>query len=155
MGKPDKDGNRQTVTPHLVVKGAADAIEFYKKAFAAEETMRFPSPDGKMVMHAEIKIGGSILMLADEMPQMEYWVSPVSIKGTTVGIALDVDDADAWFDRAVKAGARVSMPMMDAFWGARYGKVTDPFGHEWELSTHKEDLSPEEVMQRAKECFSS
>ena len=137
-----------TLTPHLVVKGAAEAIEFYKKAFGAEEVGRMPGPGG-MLMHAEIRIGDSMLMLVDEMPMMERWVSPPSLKGTSVALALYVEDADALFQQAVEAGATVSMPMMDAFWGDRYGKVTDPFGHEWEISTHKEDLTPEEIDQRA------
>ena len=143
-----------TATPHLVIRGASDAIEFYKRAFGAEEISRMPGPGG-LLMHAEIKIGNSIIMLVDEMPQMERWLSPSSLNGTTMGIALYVEDCDALFQRAVEAGATVSLPMMDAFWGDRYGKVTDPFGHEWEIMTHKEDVSPEEMEERAGQFFAN
>ena len=150
--KPIPEGFH-TVTPHLVVRDAAKAIEFYKRAFGAEEIMRMPGPGGQGIMHAEIKIGDSCLMIVDEMPQMERWVSPQKLSGTTVALALYVEDADKLFQRAVDAGAKVSMPMMDAFWGDRYGKVTDPFGHEWEICTHKEDLTPEEIGKRATKFF--
>ena len=118
-----------TITPHLVVRGAGRAIDFYKRAFGAEELSRSPGPGG-LLMHAELKIGDSVVMLCDEFPQMERWVSPESLKGTTTAMHLYVEDADAVFTRAVAAGAKVSMPLMDAFWGDRYGKLTDPFGHE-------------------------
>ena len=144
-----------TITPHLVVRGAADAIEFYKKAFGAEEIMRMPGPDGKTIMHAEIKIGDSMLMVVDEMPMMDKWVSPAKLSGTTVALALYVEDTDKMYQRAIDAGATESMKPMDAFWGDRYSKVTDPFGHEWEICTHKEDLTPEEIGQRAGEYFSN
>ncbi len=149
--KPIPAGFR-TLTPHLLVRGAAKAIAFYKKAFDAEAVVTMPGPDGKLV-HAEIKIGDSMLMLADEMPEMEYWSAPPSLKGTSVAIGLYVEDADAVFQQAVEAGAQVLMPMMDAFWGDRYGKITDPFGHCWEIATHKEDLTPEEVHERARAYF--
>lgn len=142
-----------TLTPYLVARDASKAIEFYKKAFGAEEIFRMPGPDGNGVMHAEIKIGNSVLMLVDEMPQMKSWVSPQSLKGTTVTLHLYVEDVDAMFKRAVDAGATVSMPVMDAFWGDRYGKVTDPFGHEWSIATHKQDLTPEEIQKGAQEFF--
>jgi uncharacterized glyoxalase superfamily protein PhnB len=138
-----------TITPHLVVKGAAKAIEFYKRAFGAEEIMRMPGPDGVSVMHAEIRIGNSILMIVDEMPQMERWVSPDRLGGTTIGLSLYVPDADAAYKKAVAAGAKESMPPADMFWGDRYSKVTDPFGHEWEICTHVEDVAPEECAKRA------
>ena len=144
-----------TITPHLVIRGAAQAINFYKKAFGAEEIMRMPGPDGKTVMHAEIRVGDSPIMLCDEFPNMERWVAPPSLKGTTVAIALYVPDADKVFQQAVDAGATVTMPMMDAFWGDRYGKVTDPFGHEWEISTHKQDLTPEQIGKGAEEFFAN
>lgn len=150
--KPIPDGFR-TVTPHMVVRDAEAAIEFYKKAFGAEEIMRMPGPDGKGVMHAEIKIGDSIIMMCGEMPQMERWVSPAKLNGTTMAICLYVPDCDAAFDRAVSAGAKVSMPLTDMFWGDRYGKLTDPFGHEWEIATHKKDLTPEEMGKAAEEAF--
>ena len=152
--KPIPEGFR-TVTPHLVVRGASDAIEFYKKAFGAEEIMRMPGPDGKSIMHSEIKIGDSMLMIVDEMPHMEHCVSPQKLNGTSVAIALYVSDADALYQRAIDAGAKGTMPPMDAFWGDRYSKVTDPFGHEWEICTHKEDLTPEEIGKRAQEWMAN
>ncbi len=140
------------VTPHLVVRGASEAIEFYKKAFGAEEIMRMPGPDGKSIMHSEIKIGDSMLMVVDEMPP---WVSPQKLNGTSVAIALYVPDADALYQRAIDAGAKESMKPMDAFWGDRYSKVTDPYGHQWEICTHKEDLTPEEIGKRAEEWMAN
>lgn len=151
--KPIPEGFH-TLTPHLVVRGAKQAIEFYKKAFGAEEVAAMPTPDGNAVMHAELKIGNSMMMLVEEMPQMERWVSPARLNGTTIALAIYTEDCDALFKRAVGAGGKPTMEPMDAFWGDRYGKVTDPFGHEWEICTHKEDLTPEEVGQRAEEFFS-
>ncbi len=142
-----------TVTPHLVIRDAAKAIEFYKRAFGAKEIMRMSGPDGQGIMHAEIKIGDSCLMIVDEMPHMERFGSPQKLGGTSVALSLYVEDADQLFQRAVDAGAKVSMPMMDAFWGDRYGKVTDPFGHDWEICTRKEDLTPEEIGNRAEKFF--
>ena len=117
-----------TITPQMIVKDASKAIEFYKKAFGAEELFRMPGPDGKGVMHAEIRIGNSPIMLCDEWPQMEHLISPESLKGTSICVHLYVEDADKAYQRAVDAGAKPTMPLMDAFWGDRYGKVTDPFG---------------------------
>ena len=142
----------RTITPSLVVRGGAQAIEFYKKAFGAEELVRMPGPDGKGVMHAELKIGDSIFFLGDESPQMAS-KSPQTLGGSTGALHLYVADVDASFKRAVSAGARVSMPVADMFWGDRYGKVTDPFGHEWGLGTHKEDVSPADMEKRAKAFF--
>jgi uncharacterized glyoxalase superfamily protein PhnB len=139
-----------TVTPGLVVNDGARAIEFYKKAFGAEELSRMTGPGGKGVMHAEIRIGNSTLFLGDESPEMGA-VSPTTLKGTPVSLHLYVEDVDAAFKRATAAGATVKMPVTDMFWGDRYGKVTDPFGHTWGLATHKEDVSPEEMTRRAKE----
>lgn len=150
--KPIPEGFR-TITPHMVVRDAAKAIEFYKKAFGAEAHICLPGPDGKSVMHAELKIGDSLLMICDEFPGMERWVSPQSLNGTTMAIALYVEDVDKSFKRAVDAGAKVSMPVMDTFWGDRYGKISDPFGHEWEIATHKKDLTPEEIEKGAEEFF--
>ena len=144
-----------SVTPHLVIRGAAAAIEFYKKAFGAVEIMRSPDPGGQLLMHATIRIGDAMVMLCDEYPTMERWVSPASLNGTTVALCIYTEDADAVFNKAVAAGCAVTMPIMDAFWGARYGKVTDPFGHEWEILTHTEDVSPEETARRAKVFFKS
>ena len=142
-----------TLTPHMVVKDTDEAIEFYRKAFGAEEIMRMPGPGGQGVMHAEIKIGDSMIMLCDEFPQMDNWRAPESLKGTTVTLSLYLEDVDKAFQRAVDAGATVSMPVMDTFWGDRYGKVTDPFGHEWGLATHKLDLTPEEIAKGAEQFF--
>ena len=154
QAKPIPEGFH-TVTPHLVVRGAAKAIEFYKKAFGAEEIMRMPSPEGKLIMHAEIKIGNSMIMLVDEMPQMDRCVSPQKLGGTTMGLSLYVEDADALYDRAIKAGGTDWVKPMDAFWGDRYSKLTDPFGHAWEICTRKEDLTPEEIGQRAERFFAN
>jgi len=141
--KPVPDGY-STVTPTITVREAAKAIEFYKKAFDAQEIFRFTSPDGKTIMHAEIKIGNSIVMLNDEFPQMNCR-SPQSIGGTGSSIFLYVNDADATFNKAVSAGAKSLMPLMDAFWGDRFGSIQDPFGHVWSIATHKKDMTPEEI----------
>jgi len=141
-----------TLTPHLVVKGASQAIEFYKKAFGAEEIIRLPGPDGKSLMHAAIKIGDSPLFLADEFPGMGS-MGPHSIGGTPVTIHVYVEDVDTVFNQAVAAGAQVRMPLADMFWGDRYGLITDPFGHSWSLATHKEDLTPEEIEKRSQAAF--
>ena len=137
-----------TLTPHLVVKGASQAIEFYKKAFGAEEIGRMPAPDGKTIMHADLKIGDSHVFLVDEFPQMDCR-SPQSIGGSPVTIHMYVEDVDAAFGKAVAAGAKVRMPLADMFWGDRYGILADPFGHSWSLATHKEDLTPKEISARA------
>src|SRR2546430_15991339 len=127
MTKPIPDGFH-TITPHLVVSDAAKAIEFYKKAFGAQEIDRFMSPDGKAGMHAQLKIGSSMLMLGNEFPP--HCLSPKSRGGTSVSLYLYLDNADAAFDRAVKAGCTVKMAVMDQFWGDRYGQGEDPFGHQ-------------------------
>ncbi|MFQ5414357.1 MAG: VOC family protein [Phycisphaerae bacterium] len=152
--KPIPEGFH-TITPHIIVRDAAKSIDFYKKAFAAEEVFRMPGPDGHGVMHAEIRIGDSHVMICDEQPYMKQWRAPESFGGTTVALALYVEDADKCFQRAVQAGATASMAMMDAFWGDRYGKVTDPFGHEWEIMTHKEDLTPEQIQKNAEAFFAN
>ena len=141
--KPIPDGY-STVTPTLTVREAAQAIEFYKKAFDAQEIFRFPSPDGKTIMHAEIKIGNSIIMLNDEFPQMNCR-SPQSIGGTGSSIFLYVNDADATFNKAVSVDAKSLVPLMDAFWGDRFGSIQDPYGHVWSIATHKKDMTPEEI----------
>ena len=135
-----------SVTPHLICAGAAKAIDFYKKAFGAEEGGRMPGPDGKL-MHAMIRIGGSPVMLVDEMPEWGA-LGPKALKGSPVTIHLYVENADAVFERAIKAGAKAVMPIADQFWGDRYGKLEDPFGHHWSVATHVRDVSPEE-MQKA------
>ena len=148
--KPVPEGYH-TLTPHLVVGDANKAIEFYKKAFGAEEITRMPGPGGK-IMHASIRIGNSVVMLNDEYPDMGSR-SPKSIGGTPVTLNLYVENVDKLWDRAVAAGATVTMPLADMFWGDRYGMVTDPYGHRWSLATHKEDVSPEETMKRAAAAF--
>jgi uncharacterized glyoxalase superfamily protein PhnB len=135
-----------TITPSLIVAGAADAIDFYKRAFGAEEIDRAPSPDGSKIMHATIKIGDSRLMLADEFPEWGC-KGPGSFGGTPATMHLYVEDADAIFSQAVEAGATVTMPINDAFWGDRYGQIVDPFGHAWSIATHKRDVTEEEMAQ--------
>lgn len=145
--KPIPDGYH-TATPYMIVKGASDAIEFYKAAFGATELMRMDAPSGK-VGHAEIRIGDSPIMLADEFPDMGA-LSPTTLGGSTTSFLLYVEDADAGFERAVAAGAKVLRPVRDQFYGDRSGTVEDPFGHKWTIATHKEDLSPEEMDERAR-----
>jgi uncharacterized glyoxalase superfamily protein PhnB len=140
--KPVPEGFR-TLTPHITVKGAKKAIDFYGQAFGAEEIGVHSMPDGT-VMHASVRIGDSILMLNDEFPQMGA-KGPQTIGGTATTLHLYVADVDKAFDRAVKAGAKVLMPVADQFWGDRYGLVADPFGHQWSIATHKKDVSPEEL----------
>jgi len=135
-----------TVTPYLVVRGASDAIAFYGKAFGAKERMRMAAPDGT-VMHAELKIGDSMIMLGDEMPQMGA-TAPQTIGGTAVQVFLYVKNVDEWVARAAAAGATVAMPPTNMFWGDRYAKLADPFGHQWSLATHVEDVSPKEMGRR-------
>jgi uncharacterized glyoxalase superfamily protein PhnB len=136
-----------TVTPHLVVNHAADAIEFYRQAFGAEEISRMAGPKGKL-MHAEIRIGDSRVMLVDEFPDHGKR-GPRPAGGSPVAIHLYVEDADAAFERAVAAGARVVTPLEDSFWGDRYGRIEDPFGHHWSIATRTEDLTREEILMRA------
>ncbi len=144
--KPVPEGYH-TATPYLIVTGAANAIEFYKRAFGAAELMRMARPDGA-IGHAEIKIGDSVIMLADEHLDIGAR-SPKTIGGSPVSILLYVEDVDAVFNQAVAAGAQVQRPVQDQFYGDRTGGVTDPFGHAWYISTHKEDVAPEEMRKRA------
>jgi PhnB protein len=136
-----------TVTPYLVCRGAADAIAFYKKAFGAKERVRMAGPDGR-VMHAELLIGNSMLMLGDEAPEQGA-TSPQQIGGTAVHVFLYVPNIDKAFAQAAAAGATVEMPPTDMFWGDRYGKLADPFGHKWAMGTHIEDVSAKETARRA------
>ena len=138
-----------SVTPHLIVRGAAEAIDFYRKAFGAVELFRFPSPDGK-IGHAEIKIGDSAIMMADEHPDMGY-KGPLTIGGSPVSLMIYVEDVDTVFNQAVAAGATIKEALEDKFYGDRMGTVTDPFGHVWHISTHKEDVSMDEMQERMKE----
>ena len=141
-----------TLTPSLVVHDARKAIEFYKKAFGAEEVMVMRTPDGQHIMHSELKIGNSRIFVNDEFPGWHIQ-SPRSLKGSTTVVHIYAEDVDAAFDRAVKAGAKATMPVADMFWGDRYGSLTDPFGHSWGIATHKEDPTPEEIGRRAKAWF--
>jgi len=141
-----------TITPHLVVNGASEALEFYKKAFGAQIGGVHRTPEGR-VMHAELKIGDSKLFLADEFPGMGC-PSPKTAGGSCVVLNLYMDGIDKVFDQAVSAGATVTMPLANQFWGDRYGQVKDPFGHIWALGQHVEDVSPEEMERRAREAFS-
>jgi PhnB protein len=134
-----------SLTPHLVCAGAADAIEFYKKAFNAVEMTRVPGPSGKL-MHAAVRIGDSLLMLVDESPDWGA-LGPKTLKGSPVTIHLQVEDVDAVVDQAVAAGAKVTMPVADMFWGDRYGVLEDPFGHHWSVATHTRDVTPQEIQQ--------
>lgn len=136
-----------TLTPHIVVSDAAKAIDFYKAAFGAEEVLALPGPGGK-IMHAELKIGDSMLMMCEACPEMGA-KSPSEMGGSPVTLHLYVRDTDAAMKKAADAGATITMPASDAFWGDRYGRLTDPFGHAWSIATHMEDLTPEEVGQRA------
>jgi len=143
--KPIPDGYH-TVTPYLIVNDATAALEFYGQAFGATELMRMPGPDGK-VMHAEIRIGDSPVMLADEFPEMNA-KSPQAYGGSPVSIMLYVEDVDSRFKQAVDAGAKEVRPLQDQFYGDRVGTLEDPFGHTWSLATHIEDLTPEEIGER-------
>ena len=147
---------QRSVTPHLVVRGAARAIDFYKEALGAEEIMRLPAPGG-VLMHAEIQIGDSKIFLVDEFPEPreEGVGSPQQIGATSVTIHLFVDDVDAAIQRASAAGAKVTLPPTDMFWGDRYGRIIDPFGHSWSIATHGKDLTPEEIQQNMAEAFKS
>jgi len=143
-----------TATPMLAVRGGVQAIDFYKKALGAHASSRIPSPDGRSIMHAELQVGDSIIMLADEQPDMGC-KSPTSLGGTTGSLFLYVEDADAAFKRAVDAGAKAVMAPADMFWGDRFGQVEDPFGHRWGFATHTEDLTPEEIGKRQKQFMAS
>src|SRR5215471_18038355 len=145
--KPIPEG-LHTITPYLVQKDAKRAIDFYKKAFGAETRVSMPGPDGR-IMHAELKIGDSVFFLSDEVPEMSPEnKSPQTAGCVTASMFLYVPDVDTVFKKAVDAGARVVQPVADMFWGDRFGKVADPFGHHWLLATHKEDLTPEETKRR-------
>ena len=149
--KPIPDGY-STITPYLILKGAAAALDYYKKAFGAEEIMRYADPSGA-VMHAEIKIGNSIIMLGEENLQ-EGFQSAKTLGGAAVGLHLYVEDSDKWFARALKAGGKEQRPMQDQFYGDRSGTLVDPFGQLWTISTHKEDVSPDEMKRRMKAMMS-
>lgn len=141
-----------TLTPHLVVRNAAEALEFYKKALGAEVLNVAKMPDGR-IMHAALRIGDSMLMLNDEMPEHGA-LSPLAHNGTGVTIHIYTEDADGAFNQAVSAGAHVRMPLMDQFWGDRYGVVSDPYGHQWSIASHVKDVSPEEL-QKAQDAMAA
>jgi PhnB protein len=144
--KPIPDGYN-AVIPYLYIKGAAKAIDFYKNVFGAKEVMRMPGPDGK-IGHAEIKIGDSMIMISDEHPQMGA-LSPQSVGGSPVGLHVYVENVDAVVKKATDGGAKLTRPVKDQFYGDRSGSITDPFGHLWYVSTHVEEVSPEEIAKRA------
>jgi uncharacterized glyoxalase superfamily protein PhnB len=148
--KPIPDGYH-TLTPYLTVRNAAKAIEFYKQAFGAQERGVMKGPDGR-VMHAELLIGDSIVMLADEWPDFGA-LSPESVGGSSSGLHIYVDNVDEAFARAVKAGAQTEMPVSDQFWGDRYGKLKDPFGHKWSIATHVKDMSADEMKHSMEEAM--
>ena len=150
--KPIPDGYH-AITPYLIVDGAARAIDFYKRAFGATEIMRMPAPNGR-IGHAEVRIGDSAIMLADEFPEMGI-VSPQTLGGTYMALHLLVADVDAVWQRALDAGAEVFRPLQDSFWGERSGQVIDPFGHRWGLAQHLRDVSPEELLRAAQEMFAN
>jgi uncharacterized glyoxalase superfamily protein PhnB len=152
MAKPIPE-NYHALTPSLVVDKATDAIEFYKRAFGAKERGRMPGP-GDTIAHAELEIGDSVLMLHDPLPQSQLKL-PKELGGTSVGIFLYVEDVDEVVQQAIDAGATVTMPVEDQFWGDRFGVVADPFGHQWQIATHKEDLTPDEILERGKEVMAS
>jgi PhnB protein len=139
--------NYPKCSPYLVVKGGADALDFYQRAFGAVERMRMPMPDGR-IGHAEIEVEGAVIMLADEHPEMGF-VSPATLGGSPVTIHIYVNDVDAFCKRAVDAGATLTRPVTDQFYGDRSGQLTDPYGHSWSIATHVEDVSPEEMQRRA------
>ncbi|MGZ3722282.1 MAG: VOC family protein [Bdellovibrionales bacterium] len=151
MAKFTPDGYH-SITPYLVVRDAAQAIEFYKKAFGAEELYRLEMDGGK-IGHAEIKIGDSPVMIADEYPDMGY-NSPLALKGTPVSLMIYVKDVDTFAANAVKHGLKMKKPIEDRFYGDRNGSFQDPYGHEWTIATHKEDVSPDEIKKRAEKLFS-
>jgi PhnB protein len=150
--KPIPEGYR-TLTPYLAVDDATKAIEFYERAFGAKERSRMPGPDGT-IAHAEILIGDSVVMLSDPFPQSSV-KPPTQVGGTTAGLFMYVEDVDAAYRRAIDAGATETMPPEDMFWGDRFGTVTDPFGHSWQIATHVEDLTPEEMAERGREAMAS
>lgn len=143
--KPTPDGYH-SITPYLIIKGAATAIDYYKEIFGAQELLRIPQPDGR-VGHAELKIGDSVIMLADEFPEMNT-VGPKTLGNSPVGLMVYVDDVDAVFAKAVAKGATIHKDLADQFYGDRNGTIIDPFGHKWTIATHNEDVSPEEMQRR-------
>ena len=152
MAKAIPDGFH-TLTPHLICKDAAKAMDWYKKAFGAVEKTRHAGPDGKL-MHGSFVVGNSMVMIADEFPDFKC-LGPQSIGGTPVTLHLYVEDVDSVYKRAITAGAKETMPVQDQFWGDRYGQLVDPFGHSWSVATHKKDMSDAELAKAGKEAMAS
>ena len=150
--KPIPEGYN-SVNAYIAVEDAEKAIEFYTRAFGAKERGRMPGPEGK-IAHAELQIGDSVVMLSDPLPQQSV-KSPKELGGTSASLMLYVEDVDEFVQQAVDAGATITMPVEDQFWGDRFGKVTDPFGHDWSIATHVEDVSPEEMARRGQEAMAS
>ena len=150
--KPIPEGYH-SLNAYLAVNDAAAAIEYYTEVFGAKERLRMDGPDGK-IGHAELQIGDSVLMLADPNPQSNY-TPPTQLGGTSAGLLLYVEDVDAVVTKATEAGATLTMPVEDMFWGDRFGQVTDPFGHDWQIATHKEDLTEEEIAERSKAAMAA
>lgn len=148
--KPIPD-NMHTVTPHLICEGAAQAIDFYVKAFNAVELARLPGPDGR-IMHAMVQIGDSKVMLADAFSECGA-MSPKGLQDSPVYLHIYVEDVDAAMAQAEAAGAKITMPAADMFWGDRYGQLTDPVGHRWSIATHKQDLTPEQIQEAMRAAF--
>ena len=146
---------QEHLIPHLACEKCSEAIEFYKKAFGAEEVQRMPAPDGRRIMHAAIRIGKNFVFLADDFPEFcgGKASSPTALKGTPVTLHQYVENCDAAIKRAADAGATVLMPAMDMFWGDRYGVVTDPYGHKWSFGTHQKDMTPAEMQAAMKDAF--
>jgi len=145
--------SKHTITPHVVVRDAARAVDWYTDVLGAEERLRIPVPDGRL-MSVELRFGDSAVMLADEFPEMGI-VSPQTLGGTYMALHLMVDDVDRVWQRALDAGAEVFRPLQDSFWGERHGQVIDPFGHRWGLAQHLRDVSPEELVRAAHEMFAT
>jgi PhnB protein len=145
----------ENLIPHLVCSPCSEAMEFYKKAFGAEEVVRMPAPDGKRIMHAAIRIGKSFVFLVDDFPEMcgGKSATPIALKGTPVSLHQYVENCDAAIKRAADAGAKVEMPAADMFWGDRFGVVIDPYGHKWSFATHQKDLTPAEMNAGMKSAF--
>lgn len=150
--KPIPEGY-STINPYIAVDDATKAIEFYKRAFGAKERSRMPGPNGT-IGHAELEIGDSVFMLSDPFPQQRV-KSPKELGGTTISLMIYVEDVDEMVQQAVDAGATITMPVENQFWGDRFGQVEDPFGHNWQIATHVEDVAPEEMAKRAEQAMAS
>jgi len=154
--KPAPPYGYRSVTPHIVLRGAAQALDFYKAALGAIERMRMATPDGARLMHAEMQIGDSVIMMSDEFPEMNTGARAPNVLGATTGsIHLYSEDIEVLFSRAVAAGMTVLMPLQDMFWGDRYGRLRDPFGHQWSIAKQVRNMTPEEIAEAAREAFAA